>query len=216
MHKYLDDRKPVALEELDIRQFISLQEEEGPLVKIPFFLDTNYLKQDFILDLVIWNLSEDNLEQTERVVHYVLGHFGKLFETGWTALYYHLCKVDSEVAEHTIQKFFVEQVEFENPYYTIQLEINCDHLKDGQARYCFVVATTCDCYKWMIADDNMRVYMIGNKACGFNDNNDDGQMMGPLEECGMFYGMEPMLAEGYKKMEQDGFQFVEPFEETCL
>lgn len=68
----------------------------------------------------------------------------------------------------------------------------------------------------MIADDNMRVYMIGNKACGFNDNNDDGQMMGPLEECGMFYGMGPMLAEGYKKMEQDGFQFVEPFEETCL
>lgn len=37
MHKYLDDREPVALEELDIRQFISLQEEEGPLVKIPFF-----------------------------------------------------------------------------------------------------------------------------------------------------------------------------------
>ena len=66
----------------------------------------------------------------------------------------------------------------------------------------------------MIADDNMRVYMTGNKACGFNDDNDDCQMMGDLKECGMFYEMGFQLAEGYKKMEQSGFEFAEPFEET--
>ncbi|MBO5031919.1 MAG: hypothetical protein J6D08_08560 [Lachnospiraceae bacterium] len=196
MYKYLDDCEPVSLKELDIRQFIMLQESDNPLVKIRFFLDTAYLKRDFILDLVIWNLSEDNLEQTKKIVYYVLNNFGKLFETGWTALYYYLCGVDSNVKEHTMQEFFVEQVDFENPYYTIQLEMNCDHLEDGQARYCFVVATACDYRKWMIADDNMRVYMTGNKACGFNDDNDDCQMMGDLKECGMFYEMGSQLAEG--------------------
>ena len=205
-----DDRAPIGLEELDIRQFIPLQEDEaGPLVKIRFSLDTPYLKRDFNLDLIIWNLNEDNLERTEHVVRYALKNFNKLFESGWTALYYQLRRVDDRVAEHTLQEFFVEQIDFESPYYEIQIEINCDHLEDGQARYCFVVSTTCDCYKWMIADDDMRVYMIGNRACGFNDNNDDGQMQDSLENCALFYEVgQP----AYEAMVRDGFQFAEPFE----
>ena len=212
MYIYLDDRAPIGLEDLDIRQFIPLQEDEaGPLVKVRFSLDTPYLKRDFNLDLVIWNINEDNLEQTEQVVHYVLKNFNKLFETGWTALYYQLRRCDDRVAAHTLQEFFVEQIDFESPYYEIQIEINCDHLEDGQARYCFVVSTTCDCYKWMIADDNMRVYMIGNRAGGFNDNNDDGQMRDSLENCTMFYETGRTACEA---MVQDGFLFAEPFEES--
>ena len=203
------------MQDLDIRAFIPLQEDKGgPLVKIRFSLDTPSLKRNFNLDLIIWNLNEDNLERTERVVRYVLKNFNKLFETGWTALYYHLCKVDDQVADHTLQEFFVEQVDFDSPYYEIQMEFNCEHMEDGQARYCFVVSTTCDCYKWMIAEDNMRVYMNGNIACGFNDNNDDGQMQESLEVCGMFYGMGKMLAKVYEQMERDGFQFAEPFKES--
>lgn len=213
MYVYIEDMEPITLEELNIRDFILLQKGgSGPLVKIRFSLDTPWLKRDFNLDLIIWNLSQDNLEQTRQVVRYVLKNFDRLFETGWTTLYYYLRKVDDRVAEHTLQEFFVEQVDFESPYYTIQLELNCEHLKDGQARYCFVVSTTCDYRKWMIADDNMRVYMNGNKACGFNDNNDDGQMRGSLENCQMFYGMGKMLVKDYEQMEQDGFQFVKPFE----
>lgn len=208
---YVKDMEPIGLEELDIRTFIPLQESEnGPLVKLRFFLDTPYLKRDFSLDLIIWNLTEENLDRTERVVRYVLKNFSKLFETGWTALYRYLRKVDCRVAEHTVQEFFVEQIDFESSYYQIQLEINCGHLEDGQARYCFVVSTTCDYRKWMIADDDMRVYMNGNRACGFNDNNDDGQMQYDLEDC-EFYGMGSMLAEHYAKMEEEGFRFAEPF-----
>ena len=147
----------------------------------------------------------------------MLKHFNRLFETGWTALYHYLCKIEPypSTAEHTAEEFFVEQVDFENPYYTIQLEINCEHLKDGEARYCFVVATVSDCGRWMIADDNMRVYMVGNKACGFNDNNDDSQMREPFEECcEIFYRMGRMLAEYYDAMEAAGFQFAEPIEKT--
>lgn len=93
------------MQDLDIRAFIPLQEDKGgPLVKIRFSLDTPYLKRNFNLDLIIWNLNEDNLERTERVVRYVLKNFNKLFETGWTALYYHLCKVDDQVADHTLQE----------------------------------------------------------------------------------------------------------------
>lgn len=210
---YSEDKQPIALEELNIRDFIPLQEEDdGPLVKVRFSLDTPYLKRDFDLDLIIWNLNEENLERTERVVRYVLNNFNKLFETGWTALYHQLCRVDvyHRAAEHTLQEFFVEQIDFESPYYQIQLEINCDHLEDGQARYCFVVSTTCDYRKWMIADDDMRVYMIGNRAGGFNDNNDDGQMRESLEDCAMFYEMGQTA---YETMVQDGFQFAQPFEE---
>lgn len=213
MYAYIEDMQPIALEELNIREFIALQESgRGPLVKVRFSLDTPWLKRDFNLDLIIWNLSEDNLEHTERVVRYVLENFNRLFETGWSALYYYLRKVDDRTAEHTLQEFFVEQIDFGSSYYTIQLELNCEHLKDGQARYCFVVSTTSDYRKWMIADDNMRVYMNGNRACGFNDNNDDGQMRESLENCEMFYGMGRMLAEGYEQMERDGFRFAEPFE----
>lgn len=212
---YAENKRPIALEALDLREFISLQDSgEGPLVKVRFSLNTPHLKQDFDLDLIIWNLSEENLERTERVVRYVLQNFNKLFETGWTVLYRYLCHdAYSETKDHTVQEFFREQINFDSSYYTIQLELNCGHLEDGQARYCFVVSTTCDCHKWMIADDNMRVYMNGNRACGFNDNNDDGQMREPLENCAMFYGMGRMLAEDYKKMEAEGFQFAEPFEE---
>ena len=213
MYIYLDDRAPINLKDLDIRQFIPLQEDEdGPLVKVRFSLDTPYLKRDFILDLIIWNLNEENLGRTERVVRYVLNNFNKLFETGWIALYRFLCQLPhDDTKEHTVEEFFREQIDFDSPYYQIQLEINCDHLADGQARYCFVVSTTCDYRKWMIAEDNMRVYMIGNRACGFNDNNDSGQMRCSLEDCAMFYEMGRTV---YEAMVQDGFQFAEPFEES--
>lgn len=210
MYIDLDKREPVSLQNLNIQTLIPLQKDKnGPLVKIPFSLDIPYLKQDFNLDLIIWNLNEDNVAQTERVVRYVFKNFNKLFETGWTALYCYL-QYDHEVAEHTVQEFFTEQVDFENPYYAIQLEINCNHLVDGQARYCFVVATTCDYRKWTITDDDVRVYMIGNKACGFNDNNEDLQMWGSLEDCAMFYEMGQTV---YESMVQDGFQFAPPFKE---
>ncbi len=216
---YALQKKPIALEELNLEQFIALQQsDEGPLVKIRFCLDTPYAKRDFDLDLIIWRLSEQNRARTEKIVQYVLKNFNKLFETGWTALYHPLCRgYDSETAAHTIQEFFEQQIDFESAYYTIQLEMNCDHQEDGAARYCFVVATPCG--DWMIADDDVRVYMSGNKACGFNDNNDDCQMQESLETCDMFYGYEierglrpgKLLKNEYAQMDQDGFLYAEPF-----
>ena len=124
------------------------------------------------------------------------------------------CAISSPLQNRSesLDEFFTGQIDFESPYYQIQLEINCGHQNDGQARYCFVVSTVCSCNKWMISDDNMRVYMNGNRACGFNTNNDDGQMREALENCEMFYGMEKMLAEYYERMDQDGFKFAAPFE----
>lgn len=211
---YAEDKEPVILEELDWNQLIKLQESsgDGPLIKIPFSLDTPYLKKDFNLDLIIWNLSSKNMEITKRTVNYVLKNFNKLFETGWTMLYYHLCatEVYPDVAEHTLEEFYKEQIDFEYPYYSIQLEINSTHLEDGMARYCFVVPTTCDCSRWMISDDNMRAYMVNNKCCQFNTNNDDMQM---LEDNNLeyLYGKDEWYADIYKKMESKGFQYAEPF-----
>ena len=203
----------IAAEELDFREFIALQNnKDAPLIKLRFLLDTTWIKRDFDLDLIVWNLSEDNLERTKRILDYVLKNFGRLFETGWTALYHDLCDVDPGVAEHTLEEFFTEQVNFDSEYYTIQLELNCDHQNDGEARYCFVVATASGCDRWMIADDNMRVYMNGNKPCGLNDNNDDTQMAMSMENSGIFYGMGKMLAPYLEQMERDGFLFAEPFD----
>lgn len=167
-----------------------LQQNDGACVKtsIPFSMNTTYLQKDFRLDIIIRNLSEDNLAFTKKLVSYVLTNFDKLFETGWTAFYYDRASIpELEVAGHTLQEFYEEQIDFahEEDYYSIQLEINCEHFSDGIPRYCFVVQTAyCD---WMIAEDNMRLYMIDNKCWGFNDNNDDTQMCSPLKDI-PYYG----------------------------
>lgn len=211
---YAKNKQPIKLEELDYQQFITLrQNNEEPLIKLLFSINTPYLQRDFYLDLIIWNLSDDNMEITKKVVYYVLKNFSKLFETGWTALYHYSCLCNiGDVAEHTLKEFYEEQIDFEYPYYSIQLEINCEHLSDGAARYCFVVATISDYQKWMISDDNMRVYMNGNKACSYNTNNDDTQILDDLEDCHMMYEAGGMMDKAYEKMNADHFQYAEIFD----
>lgn len=212
MYKYAKDLPPISPKELNISDFITLQKNDLPLIKLAFSIDTAYLKRDLNLDLILRNLSEDNLSQTEKTVSYILKNFSKLFETAWTTLYHHLCKIDPKTATHTLEEFFTEQIDFDNPYYTIQIELNSRHLQDGAARYCFVAATVNDYGKWSISDDNMRVYMIGNIPCGINTNNDDGQMCESLEDCAMFYGMDKVFDPYLEQMEQNGFEPAEPFE----
>ena len=214
---YAPDKQPVTLEELDWEQFITLQEsnaEEGPLIKLAFSMDTPYLQKDFNLDLIIWNLTRDNMEHTKKVVYYVLKNFNKLFETAWTTLYYYLRDVTPYFGEHTLKEFYEEQVDFESTYYSIQLEINCDYLHDGAARYCFVVATTCSSKKWMISDDDMRVYMIGNKVSSFDSNNDDTQMCIDWKSWSAMYERKEWLeyiTKAEEKMDNDHFQYAEMF-----
>lgn len=215
---YAKNKKPVTLDNLDWHQFIELQKneaEEGPLIKIPFSLNTPYLQKDFNLDLIIWNLSDDKMEITQKVVYYVLQNFDKLFETGWTVLYYNSIHLDPEIAEHTLSEFYKEQIDFTSPYYSIQLEINSKHLADGIARYCFVVSTVCQYDKWMISDDDMRVYMVDNKCCKFDTNNDDTQMTETNRT--FLYGndkeVKKRFSTEYKKMEQEGFQYAKSFQE---
>ena len=210
---YAKNKQPITLEELDLQQFITLRESgEVPLIKLLFSINTPYLQRDFHLDLIIRNLSDENMEITKKVVYYVLKNFSKLFETGWTALYHYSCLCGiGDVAEHTLKEFYEEQIDFENPYYSIQLEINCEHLSDGIARYCFVAATTCDYRKWMISDDNMRVFMAGNKACIFDTNNDDTQILVDLKSCSMMYEIKGIMEKVYEKMDADHFQYAEMF-----
>lgn len=203
-------------DELNWEKFMLFQaseEEEEPKISIPFLLDTPYLKKDFNLDLVIWNLSEHNLEITKKVVHYVLNNFNKLFETAWTTLYHYLCAVESypDVAEHTLAEFYEKQIDFESPYYSIQLEINSEHLADGAARYCFVVATVCSYKKWMISDDDMRLYMVDNKCCNADTNNDNMQILNECEDLYANACMEEILAKIYEKMSGENFQYAERF-----
>lgn len=224
MYVYEEDRKPIPLDELDWNTFIKLQageidcpeEVEGiPLVKIPFTINTPYLQKDFILDLIVWNLSAETMEITQKTTSYVLQNFDKLFETGWTLLYHYLCDIEPDTAQHTLAEFYREQIDFSSPYYSIQLEINSECLMDGIARYCFIVTTACGFGKWMISDDDMRAYMIDNKCRRFDTNNDDTQMI----ECEVSVfdaeaeDWNDVLEEPYKKMERENFQYVESFQE---
>lgn len=215
---YAKNKEPVKFDELDWNQFINLQKaNQGPLMKIPFSINTPYLQRDFNLDLIIWNLSDKNMEITKKVVHYVLQNFNKLFETGWTVLYHQLCENEPypDVANHTLAEFYTQQIDFESPYYSIQLEINSEHLTDGAARYCFVVSTTCSCNGWMISDDDMRIYMVDNKCQGLNTNNDDMQMV--EYDVNFLYGDEAriskMFSKEYQIMEQEGFAYAKAFQE---
>lgn len=212
------NKKPIPLDELDWNQFIKLQndeDEEGPLIKIPFSINTPYLQKNFNLDLIIWNLSNDNMEMVKKVVHYVLKNFDKLFETGWTLLYYYTCEMEvyPDVANHTLSEFYNEQIDFESPYYEIQLEINGKHLTNGIARYCFVVSTGVST-EWILSDDDMRMYMVDNKCKAFDTNNDDMQML--YDNISLLYGDEQwdeLFSNGYKRMESEGFQYAEHFQE---
>lgn len=196
--------------QLDYEKFIHSQESgECPKITIPLSLNTPHLQRKFNLDILVWNLATENSPITMEVVDYVLEHFDKLFETAWTSLYHYLCPIDPNVASHTLQEFYEQQIDFESPYYSIQLEINSEHLSDGIPRYCFVVSTVCSYKKWMISDDNMRVYMLDNEPCGANTNNDSGQIL--EEPCDFLYGHKEMFSKAAEKMKQDDFQYAKPF-----
>lgn len=211
-------KKPVQFDELDWNQFIELQqteEEDGPLIKIPFSIHTPYFRKKFNLDLIIWNLSADNMAITQKVVRYVLQNFDKLFETGWTMLYYYLQDIEPGVAEHTLEEFYKKQICIKSPYRGIQLEINCNHIADGAARYCFIVSTVCDYREWMISDDDMRLYMVDNKCYCSDTNNVDTQLLSiEKDKIDYEYGKgRTYILPIYQKMEQEGFQFAPTFQE---
>jgi len=217
---YAEEKAAVRFEELDWEQFIKLQEEdaeEGPLMKILFELDTPLLQKKFDLDLIIWNLSKDNMDITKRAVNYVLKNFNELFQTGWTMLYHYLCAMEPypNVAEHTLEEFYVEQIDFDSEYYTIQLEINCEHLMDEKPQYCFIVSTVCEYDKWMISGDNIRIYMSDNRFCGFDSNNDDLQIIeyAPEHLYKEADSWDDKLKQVYQKMESEGFRYALSFQE---
>ena len=204
------------------------QQNEGqyPKICIPFSLNTPYLQKEFYLDLIIWNLSPENLEMTKKVTNYILNNFNKLFETAWTATFYRMCNMDNSPVEgHTLAEFYQEQIDVEyytkmaeagheHSYYLIQLEINSDHLLDGIARYCFVVATICEYRKWMISDDNMRCYMVDNRCWATDTNNDDMQMLEATELCDRLYQnpfQKDSFAKAYEKMDDENFQYADSF-----
>jgi len=217
---YAEEKEAIRFEELDWEQFIKLQAEdaeEGPLMKILFELDTPFIKKKFDLDLIIWNLSNENLNIAKHSVRYVLKNFNELFQTGWTFLYYYLCALEPypNVAEHTLEEFYVEQIEFDSEYYSIQLEINCEHLTDEKPNYCFIVSTICEYDKWMISGDNIRIYMSDNKFCGFDTNNDDLQIVEyePEDLYKEEDSRDDKLKQVYQKIESEGFQYAQSFQE---
>ena len=101
-------------DKLDWKNFMELQAKDVcPKISFPFLLDTPYLRKNFNLDLIIWNLSDDNLAITKKVVNYVLQNFNKLFETAWTALYHFLCScaacgiaISDEIDKGTLSEFY--------------------------------------------------------------------------------------------------------------
>lgn len=46
--------------------FVGNDKEYEPKLRVPFSLDTTHLRQEFALDIVVWNLTSANLEQTKR------------------------------------------------------------------------------------------------------------------------------------------------------
>lgn len=182
---------------LDWNKFIDFEENE-PKLSVPFSLDTTYLKRDFTLDIVVWNLKTENLEQTKKVVHYILTNFNRLFETAWTAHYYWYF----EQIQCTLSEFF-QMICFDSPYYSIRVELNSDYLTDGIARYHFVVNTD-----YTLSEDNVRLYMRDNKCCACDTNNDDTAI---LVSANFEDIINPKVAEAvrksfekqYEKMEQE-------------
>lgn len=196
--------------ELDWNKLIDFKEndkEDEPRLRIPFSLDATHLKQEFNLDIVIWNLTPTNLEQTKKVVYYVLENFDRLFETAWTALYhYYSYNLDCTLAE------FYQKIDFESfDYYTIRLELNSNYLMDNIARYHFVVATDDD-----LSEDNIRLYMRDNKCWGSDTNNESMAILigANYEDVSMpdvVAAVKIDFEKIYTKMEKEQFLFAKSF-----
>ncbi len=195
---------------LDWNKLIDFEENNTmdiPKLSIPFFLDTFCLKREFTLDIVVWNLTAANLEQTKKVVYYILENFNRLFETAWTA-HYHFYYDNIRC---TLDEFY-QKINFEYPdYYTIRLELNSDYLTDGIARYHFVVATDDD-----LSDDDIRLYMKDNRCWGCDTNNDGTAILESADFADLFV---PEMVEAvqwsfkklYAKMEEEQFLFAPSF-----
>ncbi len=160
--------------------------EKEPKLTTPFFLDTTSLKRDFTLDIVVWKLKAENLEQTKKVVHYILTNFNQLFETAWTALYYYYF----EQIQCTLSEFY-QMICFDSSYYSIRVELNSDYLTDGIARYHFVVKTDD-----ALSEDDIRLYMRDNKCCACDTNNDDTAILVSANFEDIYI---PEMAEAVKK-----------------
>lgn len=194
--------------DLDWNKLIDFKEnnnEEEPKLSVPFYLSTTYLKREFILDIVIWNMAATNLIQTQNVVRYILRNFNKLFETAWTA-YYYINNADCTLFE------FYQKIDFEQlDYYTIRLEINSNFLMDDIARYHIVVATDIQ-----LSDDDIRLYMKDNKCWGYDTNNDGVAILSSANYEDLFIPevvehMKKNFEKQYIKMEKEHFLFAESF-----
>lgn len=182
---------------LDWNKLMEFEGKGEPKLTIPFSVDTAFLKQDFALDIVVWNLKAENLEETKKVVDYILANFDKLFETAWTAFY----RYYSRHINCTVEEFF-KLIIFEEPdYYSIRVELNSDYLMDNTARYHFVVHTAT-----RLSDDNIRLYMRDNKCCACDTNNDGWAILqsANFEELYM-----PEMAETLRKMFEDVYKEME-------
>ena len=194
---------------LDWKQLIEFKPTtmtDWPKVRIPFQLDTPYLKREFTLSLVIWNLTEETLAQTKGVVDYLLTNFNKLFETAWTALYYFY----RQNLQCSLAEFYQEKIDFNTMYYySIQIELNCNYLMDGVPRYHFVVATADD-----LSDDNLRLYMQDNKCWACDTNNDGTAILASanFEDISLCAASVRKSFEAvYQKMDRGQFQYAPQF-----
>lgn len=195
--------------ELDLVKLIRFRENnvrDDPKLSIPFSINTTYLNQEFALDVVVWNLTAENLKQTKKVIQYILMNFSKLFETAWTALYYYYM----EQAQCSLAEFY-QKIDFDYPYYSIRIELNSNYLEDSIARYHFVVATEND-----LSEDNIRLYMRDNKCWACDTNNEGlailaGANFEDLYTPQLAEEMKESFEKSYEKMEKEQFQFAKSF-----
>ena len=187
--------------------FVRNDKEDEPRLRIPFSLDATHLKREFNLDIVVWNLTPTNLEQTKKVVNYILENFDRLFETAWTASYhYYSYNLDCTLAE------FYQKIDFaHSDYFTIRLELNSNYLTDNIARYHFVVATEDD-----LSEDNIRLYMRDNKCWGCDTNNESLAILisANYEDMSMpevVAAVKIDFEKIYTKMEKEQFLFAKSF-----
>lgn len=209
---YSEIDKSVKYEELDWNWYMEEENEYEPLQKVDFHFETPYFSMDTKLNIILWNLSEENINQTKKVISYILNNFSKLFETAWLTARNYLLLVEpgGVVSERSEEDFYREQIAIKSPCNELQIDINCKHIEKGQAYYCFVVPTICDYKKWMISDDDLRLFMISNQCVKVDTNNVDDVLSysgEPVE-----YQVENQIFEKANLMlKESGFDYAEEF-----
>ena len=136
-------------------------------------LENDYEKEQILVQFIFLRIQPKQIEIAEHTVDYIIKNFSKLYQTAIsTFAYYNELSFpsDEERGKRSLKEFFgLIQKRYDVKCYVI---INCKHVKDGLARYSFVVNGEND-FCEQFGNDGLELVMEKDEMIFFDSANSE-------------------------------------------